>query len=223
MTTAELLDTPPVVDAVAALESVESIALRMPPAETEPAPPLGEWVALIAAHQEHAMCKLHHAVAARVHRVVTRIVPDAHLAEEVVGECFWQVWREAGRFDATRGSVTTWLTTIARSRALDAMRRRKALASHEETLDEEHEDAWAPDRESPLARLEARQRDRRLHDALARIDPIQRQLLSLSFVTGLSHEEMAEHCGLALGTVKSHIRRGLTQMRMHCVRAGLQP
>ncbi len=188
-----------------------------------PAAPLGEWLALIAARDERAMHHLYRAVATQVHRVVARVVADPHLADEVVGECFWQVWREAAHFDVSRGSVAAWVAMIARSRALDAVRRRKCLATHEEPLSEDHEDACASAEPSPCARLEARQRDRRLDAALARIDPIQRQLLSLSFGAGLSHEQVAQHCGLALGTVKSHIRRGLTQMRGHCVRAGLQP
>jgi len=169
------------------------------------------------------MRKLHRAVAPDMLRAVARIVQDSHLADEVVGECFWQVWRDASHFDAARGSVTSWLTTIARSRALDAMRRRKVLARHEEPLTEQYEASWAGTDESPPARLEIRQRDRGLNAALSRIDPMQRQLLSLSFVGGLSHEQVAEHCGLALGTVKSHIRRGLAQMRANCVRAGLRP
>ena len=220
----ELLDDP------RALDPLDNVVQEAPEkrrtewlAETSAVAPLGEWLALIASREGKAMHLLHDAVSTRVQRVVARIVPDAHLADEVVSECLWQVWREASRFDATRGSVSGWVTTIARSRALDAMRRRRALANHETALTDEHAESWAPAEESPVARLEAQQRDRSLGAALERIDPIQRQLLSLSFVVGLSHEEVAEHCGLALGTVKSHIRRGLAQMRTHCVRAGLRP
>jgi RNA polymerase sigma-70 factor (ECF subfamily) len=187
------------------------------------AAPLGEWLALVAARDEQAMRHLHRAVATQVHRVVARVVSDPHLADEVVGECFWQVWREAAHFDGSRGSVASWVAMIARSRALDAVRRRKALAMHEEPLPAEYDDACASSDPSPVACLEKHQRKRCLDAALARIDPMQRQLLALSFDAGLSHEQVAQHCGLALGTVKSHIRRGLTQMRGHCERAGLRP
>ena len=185
--------------------------------------PLGEWLALVAAQEQDAMRHLHRAVEPVVRRVVNRIVFDAYLADEVVGDCLWQVWREASRFDATRGSVRSWVAIIARSRALDALRRRKALALHEEALDDQGEPSRAACSETPVERLQTLQRDRRLSAALSRIDPIQRQLLLLSFMGGLSHEQVADHCGLSLGTVKSHIRRGLTQMRVHCVRAGLRP
>ena len=222
MDTLALLDSPPALDAAAESGVPEAIAPRAPRARDATAS-LGEWVALIAAHEGGALHRLHDAMSVRVQRAVSRIVPDAHLVDEIVGECFWQVWREASRFDATRGSVTTWVMAIARSRALDAMRTRKARAAHEQPLTEEHEQAWMTDEDAPSARLETRQRDRRLGAALARIDPVQRQLLALSFGGGLSHEQVAEHCGMPLGTVKSHIRRGLTQMRGHCVRAGLQP
>lgn len=193
------------------------------PLDDGTAVPLGEWLALVAVREERAMRKLHAAVSTQVYRVVLRIVADPYLAEEVVGECFWQVWREAARFDAARGSVSSWVATIARSRALDAIRRRRALASHEEPMTDEQGDAWACISESPSECLEKRQRHRCLHQALERIDPIQRQLLSLAFCGGMSHEQVAVHSGLALGTVKSHIRRGLAQMHKHCLRAGLRP
>jgi RNA polymerase sigma-70 factor (ECF subfamily) len=202
------------------LDSVEHPPLARAPNAVEP---LGEWLALAAAQESKALRKLHDATTRRLHAVVSRIISDPHLADEVVNECFWQVWREAARFDLARGSVATWMTTIARSRALDAMRRRKALARHEEALTDEHEESWTRDDESPVARLQRAQRDQGLSDALARLDPIQRQLVSLAFIGGLSHEQVAEHCGMALGTVKSHIRRGLSRMRLHCMRAGLCP
>lgn len=182
---------------------------------------LGEWVALVAMSQGRAMRWLHGALEAPVRRAVSAIVHDPYLADEVVGESFWQIWRDAARFDLSRGSVTTWAVTIARSRALDALRRRKTLASHEQPDDDE--EPFAPSCDRPEALLETRQRDARLDAALARLDPIQRQLLALSFGAGMSHEQVAEHCGLALGTVKSHIRRGLVRMRGHCERVGLGP
>ena len=216
----ELLDCLPSVDLPLGDVDAEPVPRR---AEGSlPAAPLGEWLALVAARQEQAMLRLHRAIAPRVSRVVTRIVPDAHLADEVIGDCMWQVWREASRFDATRGTVLSWVATIARSRALDAMRRRKALARYEEPISEELLTTWACDDADPPTRLAERQRDVCLRAALARIDPIQRQVLSLAFVAGLSHEQVAKHSGMALGTVKSHIRRGLAQMHKHCAHAGLR-
>ena len=223
MDIAELLDDPRAIEP--AVEHF-SRCLSMPSCSasaTRATAPLGEWLALVAANEGDAMRHLHRAVEPVVRRVVNRIVFDAYLADEVVGDCLWQVWREASRFDATRGSVRSWVAIIARSRALDAMRRRKALASHEEALDDQMAPSQAASSETPVERLQTLQRDRRLSAALSRIDPIQRQLLLLSFMGGLSHEQVADHCGLSLGTVKSHIRRGLTQMRVHCARAGLRP
>jgi RNA polymerase sigma-70 factor, ECF subfamily len=217
----ELLDEPLVLDKADEIEA--RVATPLAAASPRALAPLGEWVVLVAARDETAMRQLYRAVAAHVHRVVVRIVSDPHLADEVVSECLWQVWREAAHFDVTRGSVATWVAMIARSRALDALRRRKLLATHEEPLLDGHEESLASPDGSPCAHLETRQRKRSLDTALARIDPMQRQMLTLSFTGGLSHEQVAAHCGMALGTVKSHIRRGIAQMHRHCVRAGLQP
>ena len=129
-------------------------------------------------------------------------------AEEVTEDAFWQIWRQAPRFDARRGRVVAWMLTIARSRALDALRR----ADHAEALDEESLADQQTDSD-PHDLLAAVQRQHRLHSALRRLDPLPRQLLALAFFRGLSHEEIASQMSLPLGTVKSHIRRSLLHLR----------
>jgi RNA polymerase sigma factor (sigma-70 family) len=166
---------------------------------------------------EPSLARLYEATSGRVYGLVLRIVRQPSLAEEVVGDVFWQVWREAPRFDAGRGKVMAWLLAIARSRAIDALRRQERVRASEIAVDD-HEtlEALAADHgahDDPLDLVGASQHDARLHAVLAALDPLPRQLLSLAFFRGCTHEEIAEQTGIALGTVKSHIRRTLVALR----------
>jgi RNA polymerase sigma-70 factor (ECF subfamily) len=180
-------------------------------------PQLVDLVLRICDQHEPSLARLYEATAGRVHGLVLRIVRIGALAEEVVEDVFWQVWREAPRFDTQRGRVLAWLLAIARSRAIDALRRTERTRASEVAVDDDETlDALAdaPERsDDPLDLLAAAQHHARLHALLASLDPLPRQLLTLAFFRGCTHDEIAAQTGLPLGTVKSHIRRTLTTLR----------
>lgn len=149
----------------------------------------------------------------RVHATVRRIVRDAARAEEVVEDTFFQVWREAPRFDPQRGRVIGWLSAIARSRALDALRRDERGAYEVSVDDDEMVMLAGPAHTQPQHQVEAARSAHAVQAALAALEPQPRQLVSLAFLRGLTHEEVAETTGLPLGTVKSSIRRALIALR----------
>jgi RNA polymerase sigma-70 factor (ECF subfamily) len=169
---------------------------------------LQAWIARIVRQDQQALADLYEMTAGRVYGLALRITRHVQTAEEVTEDAFWQVWRQAPRFDAVRGSVLAWILTITRSRALDALRR----CDRAEPLDEEGL-ADVQTENDPQDLLAAVQRQHRLHAALRDLDPLPRQLLALAFFRGLSHEEIAQHMSLPLGTVKSHIRRALLRLR----------
>jgi RNA polymerase sigma factor (sigma-70 family) len=169
-------------------------------------------IARIVDGDQSALDQLYESLVGQVYGLALRILNLSPLAEEAVQDTFWQVWRQAPRFDADRGSVKTWVLTITRSRALDMLRR---IEPNEVELDSETQDLiQATDHNSPQDLLSAIQQDHRLHKALVSLDPVPRQLVSLAFFRGLSHDEIAGHTGLPLGTVKSHIRKSLNQLRL---------
>lgn len=195
-------------------------------AAAEPAPGLvprlddGQLAALVLGvcdQHEPSLARLYEATAGRVHTLVLRIVRIGAVAEEVVEDVFWQVWREAPRFDTARGNVLAWLLAIARSRAIDALRRNKRVRAGEVAVNDdavlESLAGESVRSDDPFDLVGAAQHHARLHALLATLEPLQRQLLSLAFFRGCTHEEIAEQTGLALGTVKSHIRRTLTALR----------
>ena len=148
-----------------------------------------------------------------VHGVVARMLRQADDVEDVVEETFWQAWRQASRFDRTRGAVQTWLLTIARSRALDrvrALRRRR-----EEPL--EGDDGQVVVQQvaegDPGQDAEASERRRIVRAALTELPVEQREALELGYFGGLSQTEIAERTGQPLGTVKTRMRLALQKLR----------
>ena len=168
------------------------------------------WVTAIAGHDEQALAELYEKTLARVYGLALRITRNSQAAEEVSEDVYWQVWREAPRFDVQRGNVIAWLLTITRSRALDYLRKQDSAELCEEPeLLLMHEPACDGD---PQDLLSATQTNHQLNRALQQLEPVQRQLVAMAFFRGLTHEEITTSTGIALGTVKSHIRRALKQL-----------
>ncbi len=174
---------------------------------------LCELIQRIVERDQRALEALYDATSARVHGLVLRITQQAALAEEVVEETYWQVWRQAPRFDATRGRPATWLLAMARSRAIDAIRRDRRFA-HEALPDDDAADAIGAAL-PPQDLLDATRSHAELHAAVAGLDARARQVVALAFFRGLTHEEIADQERMPLGTVKSLIRRSLQELRRH--------
>jgi len=129
-------------------------------------------------------------------------------AEDAVQEIFTDVWRSAARFDPAQGSEKVFITTIARRRLIDRLRR----ASHEpisEPIDVLDFAGWADPGSGGEVCVEA---EWAAH-AVAQLRPEQRQVLQLGILSGLTHSEIATQTGMPLGTVKTNMRRGLIQVR----------
>ena len=172
---------------------------------------LAEWIESIVDHDERALTALYDATLTRVYSIVLRLVRRPALAEEVLEDTYFQVWRQAARCDPARGRPLTWLLGMARSRAIDAVRR-EARFQHE-TLDD---DAVAELPGNSVAHddlLDVARGHADLHHALMLLNAQPRQLVALAFFRGLSHEEIASQTCLPLGTVKSQIRRALVTLR----------
>ncbi len=172
---------------------------------------LAAWIEAIVDQDERALTALYDATIGRVFGLVQRIVRDTALAEEVVEDAYFQVWRQAARFDPARGRALTWLLAMARSRAIDALRR-EARFRHD-PLDTDTAAAAADPAPAADELLELARNRSDLHQALMLLGAQPRQLVSMAFLRGLTHEEIAEQTQLPLGTVKSQIRRALQALR----------
>ena len=159
----------------------------------------------------------------RLFGVILRINRDRGESEEVLQETYVKAWRQIGQFDASRGGAATWLTAIARNNAIDSLRRRlrlrqtrplRKLAPGDE-CDEGFDpyDQLASPEAGPLENLITRRQTEFVRDCLNTLPPDQRASLTLAFYNGLSHQEIAQHLGKPLGTVKSWVRRSLVSLR----------
>jgi RNA polymerase sigma-70 factor (ECF subfamily) len=173
-------------------------------------------VARAAGGDERAMADLYDRYGQVVHAVVYRIVGQRADAEEVVLDTFAQAWREASRFQAARGSVAGWLTTIARSRALDLVRarsRRERITATAAADRPEAPPAMGGWRVDPSSGVDDAERRRQVQLALESLSPAQRHAIELAFFEGLSQSEIAERLQEPLGTIKTRVRLGMRKLR----------
>jgi RNA polymerase sigma factor (sigma-70 family) len=166
-----------------------------------------------------AFATLYELSSPHLYAVILRINRDQAQAEDILQEVYVNVWRAAASFDAARSQPLTWLTSIARNRAIDSLRRSQAqprlLSSHAGGDDDEGDvvDDTADDAPGPLELLAQASDARALNHCMQDLNASQRQSLALAFYDGLSHAEVAEQMGQPLGTVKSWVRRALLSLK----------
>lgn len=145
--------------------------------------------------------------------VAHAVLHDAGLAEDVLQDVYLRVWQRAGSYEAATAAPMTWLINIARHRAIDVLRARRAeragtLADGDTALS-----GVADEGDGPDAQLEARRAQAQLMLGLEGIPAAQRQALALAYFQGLTHGEIATTLRVPLGTAKARVRRGLDALR----------
>jgi RNA polymerase sigma-70 factor (ECF subfamily) len=183
--------------------------------ETTPATLDLDRVAAMARGEERAASELYDRHAPVMFGLAVRMVGESADAEEVVLDAFSQAWRDAARYDATRGTVAGWLTTIVRTRALDLIRargRRAKLTEHAAT-DTESPAGMGEGFPDPDQRVVVGERATAITSAMGTLPDAQRRAIELAFFEGLTHHEVAERLREPLGTVKTRIRLGMQKLR----------
>lgn len=167
----------------------------------------------VAGGDREAFERLYDRTVRYVFGVLMRILDDRETATEVAQQVYAQVWENAERFDPARGSALTWLSTIARSRALD---RARSSESYERALEgveaapDAHPTGSRP--ENPAEAAEVRRRREAVREAMDELPDEQRAVLRLSYFGGLSQREIANETGIPLGTVKSRMRSAMGKL-----------
>src|SRR6185312_3640499 len=169
-------------------------------------------VAQIAKGNQGALTKLYDSTNRMVYGLALRILGNSSSAEEVLLDVYVQVWRTAKNFDPGRGKVTSWLVSMARSRAIDALRSRQARGANLATSLEDVSELKYP-RGGPEGHSVLRSRAQVVQKSLAELADDQRNAIELAYFSGLTHREIAARTGLPLGTVKTRIRSGMLRLR----------
>ncbi len=160
----------------------------------------------------HALEVLYTRYASRALGLAFKILKDRDLAEQVIQDAFWRVWRSADQYQPARGSFSTWLFTIVHNLAIDQLRRRR----NELTLDDPQQaeaieaEVAAPD-VSDLASRDLRAEE--IRSALKALPEPQRRVIELAYFEGLSRREIAQQLGAPLGTIHTRARLGLEKLR----------
>ncbi len=170
---------------------------------------LAQWMSQVASGDRAALRQLYDATSSKLFGVCLRILRDREESEDVLQDVYITIWRRADRFDVAKASVMTWLSTIARNRAIDRLRARGPMAYAEQVDELEIPDGSV----GADALLEAADDRNRLQHCLGELDERTAQVIRTAFFEGVTYEALAARVDAPLGTVKSWIRRGLARLK----------
>jgi RNA polymerase sigma-70 factor (ECF subfamily) len=180
------------------------------PDEAASSPGPAELLHRAALGDEDAFSRLYDETAPQLFALIRRVVRDVAMSEEVLQEVFVEVWRQATRFDARRGSARAWLCTIAHRRAVDTVRSSEAARRRDSedgllTLEQQVVDV----QEEGIMRVESG----RVRSAMNALTTAQAEAIRLAYFGGYSHREVAALLDIPVGTAKTRIRDGMIVLR----------
>jgi RNA polymerase sigma-70 factor (ECF subfamily) len=192
---------------------LKRLTARQPAPGPSDGDPDRELLQRVGRGDQAAFAELYDAMAALVHGVVLRVVRDPSQTEEVVQEVFVELWRIAPRFDAQRGTVSSWVATIAHRRAVDRVRSEQAARNRIEReigkADRAHDSVAEIVVDADHTDFEGR----RVRRALDRLTSMQRQAVELAYFGGYTYREVAVLLEVPEGTIKTRIRDGMIRLR----------
>lgn len=159
---------------------------------------------------EAALAELYKLSAPQLFALAVRMLRRTDWAEEVMQECYINIWQNAGRYSSEQSQVMTWMSRIVRNRCIDWLRRPDIEVPDPDGMILE---AWADEAPGPLGRLEASDEGKRIARCLAELEEKPRRAIALSFFDDLSQSEIAQRMGSPVGTVKSWLRRGMERLK----------
>jgi RNA polymerase sigma-70 factor, ECF subfamily len=165
----------------------------------------------MARGDHEALAELYDRHGRLVFSLALRILRDQGDAEDIVQDVFSQAWRQAARYESSRGNVIAWLLNLTRSRAIDRLRGRRARP---DTAAGDPAALEVPDLSQPVdEQIALSNQAARIRAAVDELSVLQRVAIELAFYEGLTHVEIAERLELPLGTVKTRIRQGLLKLK----------
>ena len=143
---------------------------------------------------------------------ISNVLNDHHDAEDVMQEVLVQIWNKAHLYEPRKGKPLTWLTTMARNRAIDRIRSKQRRSRLNDDFENENRPEQFEFEASSAEIMEVKERSRVVRRAVAKLTPDQREAIKLAYFQGLTQAEVAEQLHEPLGTVKARIRRGVNRL-----------
>ena len=172
----------------------------------------------VAGGDRVAFAELHRRFSGLVYATAVQVLHNHQDTEDVTQEVLAVLWKKADMYSEERGKPTTWLTTLARNRAIDKFRSRDRRSTLYNGFEQETEMGKGWEAPSPSGEVETKELAHEARSAVLQLSADQRVAIQLAFFDGLTQAEIAERTGAPLGTVKARIRRGLGKLRSILVR-----
>lgn len=169
---------------------------------------LCDLLASLARGDKSALSDLYRRTSAKLYGICLQFMRSESEAQDVLQDIYLTVWRRAGSFDAQRSSPITWLSVVARNKAIDRLRKASLP-----TVDVDAANEVEDERANAVEIIEQRERQGQLNRCIEKLGEKQREAVRSAFFTGASYRELAERDSVPLGTMKSWIRRALLNLR----------
>ena len=173
---------------------------------------LTQLLAAISGGDQRAFAQLYESCSSHLFGLLLRILQRRDWAEEALQDCFLKVWQKSETYEPSRGTPLTWLSTIARYRALDLLRMKRPEVEMPEEGEEPPMTLADPGQDPVDGAIEG-EGIGKLRDCMRGLQDEQRKSVLLAYYEGYTHQELAQAMGAPLGTVKSWVRRGLSRLR----------
>lgn len=166
----------------------------------------------IAERDSAAFQKFYRKYSGLIFAAISNVLNDHHDTEDVMQEVLVQLWNKAHLYEPRKGKPLTWLTTMARNRAIDRIRSKQRRSRLNDDFELENKKLQFEFQESGHEILEEKERDSIVQRAVSKLNDDQRQAIHLAYFSGLTQAEVAERLNEPLGTIKARIRRGVSRL-----------
>ncbi len=168
----------------------------------------------IASREEDALRELYDITSRKLYGLALRMVGRVDLAEDVLQECYLNVWRIASDYRSSLSPPLGWMSVIVRSRSLDMLRRLASqMDGKTQSIDDDESQQMASNEVGLLDAAMAGEQASALNGCLSKIEAKQRDVIVWAYFRDMSHSDLASQFDLPIGTVKTWIRRGLAQLK----------
>ena len=167
-----------------------------------------ELVALLRSRNEAAFSYLYDNYAAAINGVITRMVEDAQLAEDILQEAFIRIWNNFAQYDNSKGRLFTWMINITRNLTIDTLRskgykKQQKISQDENSVSSYQDRSFSSDRFDTIG----------LRKQLQYLKPDQKAVIDLAYFNGYTQDEISKEMGIPLGTVKTRMRTAIMELR----------